>query len=255
MDLAEAYLSYGQKNITRSVTYDGRRKVSDGLCLHTHYGSVFEGPLFVLCHKVVGEHPPENTSEAHKIGLDSLRISSVHWRLFYIGPVSSAASVWPGWGFDYTAANVNKGAHWDESTLFEYLETSKIHPWYKNGLCWLEGAKGEKWPHHLPQGGRELSNIFQFVSMLIVSCLTDFKVWLRYFPGKFCGSILIHDSFNTAPTLSSVKYLLDARITCNNLFTQLYEGDTHRGIYHSRLGEKNDVTLNITPTHRFLPFC
>lgn len=28
-------------------------------------------------------------------------------------------------GFSYTAANVNKGVHWDETTLFEYLENPK----------------------------------------------------------------------------------------------------------------------------------
>jgi cytochrome c2 len=28
-------------------------------------------------------------------------------------------------GFSYTAANVNKGVHWDEETLFEYLENPK----------------------------------------------------------------------------------------------------------------------------------
>ncbi len=28
-------------------------------------------------------------------------------------------------GFSYTAANVNKGVHWDEKTLFEYLENPK----------------------------------------------------------------------------------------------------------------------------------
>jgi hypothetical protein len=31
-------------------------------------------------------------------------------------------------GFSYTAANVNKGITWDESTLFEYLENpKKVH--------------------------------------------------------------------------------------------------------------------------------
>jgi cytochrome c len=28
-------------------------------------------------------------------------------------------------GFSYTAANVNKGVTWDETTLFEYLENPK----------------------------------------------------------------------------------------------------------------------------------
>lgn len=28
-------------------------------------------------------------------------------------------------GFSYTAANVNKGVHWDQDTLFEYLENPK----------------------------------------------------------------------------------------------------------------------------------
>lgn len=28
-------------------------------------------------------------------------------------------------GFSYTAANVNKGVHWDNDTLFEYLENPK----------------------------------------------------------------------------------------------------------------------------------
>jgi hypothetical protein len=64
-------------------------------------------------------------------------------------------------GFSYTAANVNKGVHWDEATLFEYLENPKkvrpfissfssehshthiyisclVYPRHKNGVRWPE---------------------------------------------------------------------------------------------------------------------
>lgn len=51
-------------------------------------------------------------------------------------------------GFDYTAANVNKGVTWDEETLFEYLHDPKkvrfierfayaVHPRYQDGYVFL----------------------------------------------------------------------------------------------------------------------
>lgn len=51
-------------------------------------------------------------------------------------------------GFDYTAANVNKGVTWDEETLFEYLLDPKkvrfiiwfayaVHPRYQDGYVLL----------------------------------------------------------------------------------------------------------------------
>ena len=77
-------------------------------------------------------------------------------------------------GFSYTAANVNKGVTWDEQTLFEYLENPKkvrypvatsvqctdyfvVHPWYEDGVRWLEEGQGPQRPRHLPQGGNSMS--------------------------------------------------------------------------------------------------
>ncbi|KAI6175369.1 Cytochrome c domain-containing protein [Aphelenchoides bicaudatus] len=46
-------------------------------------------------------------------------------------------------GFDYSAANKNKGVTWSRETLFDYLkDPQKVHPWHKNGLRRLE--KGER---------------------------------------------------------------------------------------------------------------
>ncbi|ORY20868.1 putative cytochrome C [Naematelia encephala] len=45
-------------------------------------------------------------------------------------------------GFSYTAANVNKGVHWDENTLFEYLENPKKYiPGTKMAFAGLKKAK------------------------------------------------------------------------------------------------------------------
>ena len=83
-------------------------------------------------------------------------------------------------GFSYTAANVNKGITWDETTLFEYLENPKkvcvvchvtrpqtltvlrrprvVHSRHEDGLCWLEEGQGSQRPDCLPQGvGMSLS--------------------------------------------------------------------------------------------------
>ena len=82
-------------------------------------------------------------------------------------------------GFSYTAANVNKGVTWDEQTLFEYLENPKkvrrlfgvsgkytdwfaVHPWYEDGVRWLEEGQGPQRPRHLPQGGGTLSSFTPF---------------------------------------------------------------------------------------------
>ena len=35
-------------------------------------------------------------------------------------------------GYSYTSANISKGVHWEESTLFEYLENPK-----KVRMLWL----------------------------------------------------------------------------------------------------------------------
>jgi hypothetical protein len=67
-------------------------------------------------------------------------------------------------GFSYTAANVNKGVHWEEQTLFEYLENpKKVVPVYyplqsltgcllfvvvysrnKDGIRWSEKGQGQE---------------------------------------------------------------------------------------------------------------
>ncbi|CAO1627601.1 unnamed protein product [Parajaminaea phylloscopi] len=45
-------------------------------------------------------------------------------------------------GFSYTAANVNKGVTWDESTLFEYLENPKKYiPGTKMAFAGLKKEK------------------------------------------------------------------------------------------------------------------
>ncbi|RSH85301.1 iso-1-cytochrome c [Saitozyma podzolica] len=45
-------------------------------------------------------------------------------------------------GFSYTAANVNKGVHWDNDTLFEYLENPKKYiPGTKMAFAGLKKAK------------------------------------------------------------------------------------------------------------------
>jgi len=45
-------------------------------------------------------------------------------------------------GFSYTAANVNKGVHWEEHTLFEYLENPKKYiPGTKMAFAGLKKEK------------------------------------------------------------------------------------------------------------------
>ncbi|TFK35290.1 hypothetical protein BDQ12DRAFT_688536 [Crucibulum laeve] len=61
-----------------------------------------------------GAHP---SSRPAVLNLTLSRLGDLH-RLFYCKSGQSK-------GFSCTAANVNKGAHWDEETLFEYLENPK----------------------------------------------------------------------------------------------------------------------------------